>query len=178
MTMAAAIENRTAEAPSRSRSGRIASVDILGDLGAAEAVWRAPRSYARSFPPPISASTLLSAWQRHVGAREGLRPFIVIAHDGERRPLLLLPLALGHAHGVAHRRLHGRQAHHLQHGVVGPRFRRERHAGRSRGAGRGDRREVGGRRAGAGPAAAALATACPIRWRCCRTRHRPTIVRC
>jgi len=35
-----------------------------------------------------------------VGEREGLKPFIVIAYDGERRPLLLLPLALSHRYGV------------------------------------------------------------------------------
>ena len=36
MTMAAAIESRTAEAAAWSKSGRIASVDIIGDLGQAE----------------------------------------------------------------------------------------------------------------------------------------------
>ncbi len=44
--------------------------------------------------------TLLSAWQRQVGEREGLAPFIVIAYDAERRPLVLLPLALRHAYGA------------------------------------------------------------------------------
>src|ERR1700676_5580979 len=38
--------------------------------------------------------------QRQVGERENVKPFIVIAYDAERRPLLLLPLALGHRHGV------------------------------------------------------------------------------
>ena len=42
----------------------------------------------------------MSPWQRQVGEREGLSPFIVIAYDAERRPLLLLPLALRHRHGV------------------------------------------------------------------------------
>src|SRR5450759_2871211 len=40
MTMAAAIENRTAEAKAWSRASRIASVDIVGDLGEAETIWR------------------------------------------------------------------------------------------------------------------------------------------
>jgi len=40
MTMAAAIDSRTAEAASRSTPGRIAQVDIVGDFGSAERVWR------------------------------------------------------------------------------------------------------------------------------------------
>ena len=42
----------------------------------------------------------LGPWQRQVGTPEGLSPFIVIAHDAERRPLSLLPLALRRNHGV------------------------------------------------------------------------------
>ena len=99
MTMAAAIENRTAEAPASMQESRIASVDILGDLGPAEAIWRGLED-ARQFSTPYQRFDFLGAWQRQVGAREGLRPFIVIAYDAERRPLLLLPLALGHEHGV------------------------------------------------------------------------------
>src|SRR6202171_2869223 len=41
MTMAAAIESRTAEAPAWSRASRIASVDIVHDLSQVEMVWRA-----------------------------------------------------------------------------------------------------------------------------------------
>ena len=106
MTMAAAIEHRTAHAPSQSRSGRIASVDILGDLGAAEAVWRALEATPQ-FSTPYQRFDFLSAWQRHAGKCEGLRPFIVIAYDGERRPLLLMPLTLSHAHGVRTARFMG-----------------------------------------------------------------------
>jgi CelD/BcsL family acetyltransferase involved in cellulose biosynthesis len=99
MTMAAAIESRTAEAPAWSRMSRIATVDILGDLGAAEPVWRGLEA-AQQFSTPYQRFDFLAAWQRQVGTRESLRPFIVIAYDNERRPLLLLPLALGHEHGV------------------------------------------------------------------------------
>jgi len=99
MTMAAAIESRTAETPARSRMSRIASVDILGDLGQAEPVWRGLEDI-RQFSTPYQRFDFLEPWQRQVGAREGLRPFIVIAYDAERRPLLLLPLTLGNEHGV------------------------------------------------------------------------------
>ncbi len=99
MTMAAAIESRTAETPTRSYMSRIASVDVLGDLGQAETLWRGLED-ARQFTTPYQRFDFLSAWQRQVGAREGHRPFIVIAYDAERRPLLLLPLTLNHEHGV------------------------------------------------------------------------------
>ncbi|QWG15536.1 GNAT family N-acetyltransferase [Bradyrhizobium sediminis] len=99
MTMAAAIESRTAEAPASTQASRIASVDILADLAQAEAVWRGLED-ARQFSTPYQRFDFLGPWQRQVGAREGLRPFIVIAYDAERRPLLLLPLALSHEHGV------------------------------------------------------------------------------
>jgi CelD/BcsL family acetyltransferase involved in cellulose biosynthesis len=97
MTMAAAIESRTA--PTRSHMSRIASVDILSDLGQAETIWRGFEDI-KQFSSPYQRFDFLSAWQRQVGAREGHTPFIVIAYDAERRPLLLLPLTLGHEHGV------------------------------------------------------------------------------
>jgi CelD/BcsL family acetyltransferase involved in cellulose biosynthesis len=98
MTMAAAIESRTAEA-AWSKPSRIAGVDILGDLGQAETIWRSLEDQ-RHFSTAYQRFDFLSAWQLQVGARENIQPFIVVAHDVERRPLLLLPLALRHEHGV------------------------------------------------------------------------------
>ena len=97
MTMAAAIESRTAEAKTWSTASRIASVDIIGDLGQAEAIWRGLEA---QFSTPYQRFDFLGRWQRLVGERNGLSPFIVIAHDGELRPLLLLPLALRRRHGI------------------------------------------------------------------------------
>jgi CelD/BcsL family acetyltransferase involved in cellulose biosynthesis len=98
MTMAAAIESRTAEA-AWSKPSRIAGVDILGDLGQAETIWRSLEGQ-RHFSTAYQRFDFLSAWQLQVGARENIQPFIVVARDAERRPLLLLPLALRHEHGV------------------------------------------------------------------------------
>jgi CelD/BcsL family acetyltransferase involved in cellulose biosynthesis len=106
MTMAAAIENRTAKAPAWSKASRIAGVEILHDLGQAETVWRGLEDQ-QNFSTPYQRFDFLSAWQRQVGEREGLLPFIVIAYDAERRPLLLLPLALSHEHGVRTARFMG-----------------------------------------------------------------------
>lgn len=106
MTMAAAIESRTAGAPARSGAGRIASVDILDDLDSAEKIWRGLET-ARQLFTPYQRFDFLEAWQRQVGAREGFQPFVVIAYDAEHRPLLLLPLALQHSCGIRTARFMG-----------------------------------------------------------------------
>ncbi|MGA7811223.1 GNAT family N-acetyltransferase [Bradyrhizobium sp.] len=99
MTMAAAIERRTAEAPARSKAGHIASIDVIDDLRRAEPIWRRLES-RRQVSTPYQHFDLLSAWQRQVGEREQVRPFIVIAYDAEHTPLLLMPLALRCKYGV------------------------------------------------------------------------------
>ncbi len=99
MTMAAAIESRTADAPAWSKTSGIASVDFLGDLSHAETIWRSLEN-RQHLSTPYQRFDFLRPWQQLVGEREGLRPFIVIAHDRERRPLLLLPLALCQVHGI------------------------------------------------------------------------------
>ena len=96
MTMAAAIEDRTADADAWSKANRIVGIDIVHDLTAAEGVWRSLEG-AQTFFTPYQRFDFLSAWQRQVGEREGLVPFIVVGYDAGRRPLVLLPLALRHA---------------------------------------------------------------------------------
>src|SRR5258707_15355897 len=99
MTMAAAIESRTAAAPVRSNASRIAGVDILSDLSQAETIWRGLEDQ-QQFSTPYQRFDFLSPWQRQDGEREGVLPFTGIAYDTEQRPLLLLPLTLRHRHGV------------------------------------------------------------------------------
>lgn len=99
MTMAGAIESRTAKAPAWSRVSRIASVEIVHDLGEVEAVWRG-LEVGRQFSTPYQRFDFLGPWQQQVAKRDNVLPFIVIAYDAERRPLLLLPLALNHKHGI------------------------------------------------------------------------------
>jgi CelD/BcsL family acetyltransferase involved in cellulose biosynthesis len=99
MTMAAAIESRAAEAAAWSTASRIASVDIFSDLGEAEAIWRGLED-RRPFSTAYQRFDFLAGWQSQVGVRENTQPFIVVARDVERRPLLLLPLGLRHEHGV------------------------------------------------------------------------------
>ncbi len=99
MTMAAAIERRTAEAPARSKARRVARVDILDNLDAAETIWRAFET-AEQFSTPYQRFDFLSAWQRQVGGRDKAAPFILVAYDTERNPLLLLPLVLRRKYGI------------------------------------------------------------------------------
>src|SRR6266852_5033788 len=99
MTMAAAIESPAADAQAWSKASRIGSVDILHDLVHAEAIWRGLED-RQQFSTPYQRFDFLGSWQRQVGAREGLTPFIVIAYNAEHRPLLLLPLTLRRRHGV------------------------------------------------------------------------------
>src|SRR5882757_2921806 len=99
MTMAAAIENQTADATNWSKAARIASIDVVRDLAGTEAIWRGLEN-ARQSCTPFQRFDFVAAWQRNVGTHEGLTPFIVIAYDAERRPLMLLPLALKHVYGA------------------------------------------------------------------------------
>jgi CelD/BcsL family acetyltransferase involved in cellulose biosynthesis len=99
MTMAAAIERRTAEAPARSKARRIARVDILDDLDQAEAIWRGFEA-RQPLATAYQRFDFLSAWQCQVGARDDAAPFILVATDAERMPLLLLPLTLRRKYGV------------------------------------------------------------------------------
>jgi CelD/BcsL family acetyltransferase involved in cellulose biosynthesis len=99
MTMAAAIDGRTAEAQAWWKASPLASIDILDDLSQAEAVWRSLEAPLQ-FSTPYQRFDFLAPWQQLVGERENLRPFIVVGYDAERRPLLLLPLVLRHEHGV------------------------------------------------------------------------------
>ncbi|WP_456710667.1 GNAT family N-acetyltransferase [Bradyrhizobium sp. USDA 4452] len=92
MIMAATVEGQTAETRPWPSAIRVAGVDIFHDLTAAEATWRSLETPQHNYTP-YQRFDFLANWQRQVGEREGLRPFIVVAHDSERRPLLLLPLA-------------------------------------------------------------------------------------
>ncbi|HEY0329512.1 MAG TPA: GNAT family N-acetyltransferase [Rhodopseudomonas sp.] len=97
--MTAVIEDAAAPAQPSGAISRIAHVEVLQDLHAAEPIWRALQQ-----PPHLSTPyqrfELLAAWQRHVGAAAQVSPFIVVASDAERQPLLLLPLGLERGFGL------------------------------------------------------------------------------
>jgi CelD/BcsL family acetyltransferase involved in cellulose biosynthesis len=98
MTMAAVMVSR-AGTRAWPETSRIVSVELVGDMREAEAVWRGLEQ-ASQLSTPYQRFDFLSAWQRQVGTREGIRPFIVIAYDKERQPLLLLPLSVKRQNGA------------------------------------------------------------------------------
>jgi hypothetical protein len=63
MTMAAAIEDRTADRDAWSKAGRIADIDIVRDLAVAENIWRNLEAAQTSFTP-YQRFDFLSSWQR------------------------------------------------------------------------------------------------------------------
>ena len=99
MTMAAAIESRNAGASGWSKSSRIAAVDIFADIDQAETVWRSLENQ-HHLSTPYQRFDFLRPWQQKVGTCEGLKPLVVVAYDGDRVPLLLLPLVLKQGWGV------------------------------------------------------------------------------
>ncbi len=77
---------------SRHAPGRIARIEIVNDFSAAEAPWR--RLAAQDpIATPYQNYHWIALWQKHVGALEGMRPFIVIGYDAGSEPLFVLPLA-------------------------------------------------------------------------------------
>jgi CelD/BcsL family acetyltransferase involved in cellulose biosynthesis len=98
MTMAAVMQSR-AGTQTWSEASRIARVELVADVNEAEAVWRSLEQ-SNQFFTPYQRFDLLAAWQRQVGEREDIKPFIVIAYDKERHALLLLPLGVKRENGA------------------------------------------------------------------------------
>jgi CelD/BcsL family acetyltransferase involved in cellulose biosynthesis len=98
MTMAAVMESR-AGTQAWPETSRIVSVELVTGMREAENVWRALER-PNQLSTPYQRFDFLEQWQHQVGEREGVRPFIVIAYDKERQPLLLLPLGIKREHGA------------------------------------------------------------------------------
>jgi CelD/BcsL family acetyltransferase involved in cellulose biosynthesis len=98
MTMAAVMQSR-AGTQAWSDTSRIARVELLNDVSEAETVWRALEQPSQ-LSTPYQRFDFLGHWQRQVGEREGIKPFIVVATDKERQPLLLLPLGVKRENGA------------------------------------------------------------------------------
>jgi CelD/BcsL family acetyltransferase involved in cellulose biosynthesis len=67
-------------------------IAVHEDLSAIERDWRAFEAQADC--TAFQSFDWLAAWQRHIGARNGVRPAIVVARDGAGAILFLLPLAV------------------------------------------------------------------------------------
>jgi CelD/BcsL family acetyltransferase involved in cellulose biosynthesis len=106
MAMPAAIDNRTAIVPARASTSRIAGIHVARNLSQVETIWRGLEDRAQ-FSTPFQRFDFLQAWQGQVGARQDFLPLMVVAHDAEQRPLLLLPLVLSREHGIRTARFMG-----------------------------------------------------------------------
>jgi len=127
MSMAAAIDRRTADAPAWPRASRIASIEVISDLAQAEPIWRMLEADFQA-STPYQRFDFLSIWQQQVGERQNVQPFIVIAYDGDRQPLLLLPLARTRHYGVCIASFMGGKHANLKMGVWGKDFAAEANA--------------------------------------------------
>lgn len=70
---------------------RVARVEIFHDMTSAEPFWR---QLEGEFATAFQRYDFLAAWQRHVGAREGLQPRIVVALDAAGKALCVVPLCV------------------------------------------------------------------------------------
>jgi len=104
MTMAAVMGHGSAA--TAMASSALASVEVFDRLDAAEAMWRGMETPDHRFTP-FQRFDFVSAWHSHVGVRESARPFIVVAFDVRRRPLVLLPLCVKSENGVRVARFFG-----------------------------------------------------------------------
>jgi CelD/BcsL family acetyltransferase involved in cellulose biosynthesis len=67
-------------------------ISIHSGLAAAESEWRSFQTTAEC--TPFQTFEWLSAWQRHIGARQGFMPVIVIGRFADGKTAFVLPLAI------------------------------------------------------------------------------------
>jgi CelD/BcsL family acetyltransferase involved in cellulose biosynthesis len=79
-----------ADRPLPVADGRIAQVEIIEDMAAAEPHWRALER-GNSLATPYQRYDFLKLWQRHIGAPAGITPFIVVGFNARGTLLFLWP---------------------------------------------------------------------------------------
>jgi CelD/BcsL family acetyltransferase involved in cellulose biosynthesis len=67
-----------------------ARVEVFDTMAAAEPIWRKLEN-GHALSTSYQRFDLLAAWQRHVGARSGITPFIIAGFDQVGEPLFLWP---------------------------------------------------------------------------------------
>jgi len=69
---------------------RVARIEVFDHMAAAEPYWR-ELVLTHAIATPYQRYEFLQLWQRHVGAKLGVRPFIVVGFDSVGKPLFLWP---------------------------------------------------------------------------------------
>jgi CelD/BcsL family acetyltransferase involved in cellulose biosynthesis len=77
--------------PATAAGSRIARVSVFDSFEAAEPHWRLLEA-ADCAATPYQRYDFLQHWARHIGAAQGITPFIVIGFDAGGAPAMLLPL--------------------------------------------------------------------------------------
>lgn len=92
------MRGRSGDSPARAGSSPVARIDIRisvhEGLSAIEREWR--DFERRADGTVFQTYEWLATWHRHIGARRGTRPAVVIARDARGAMLMLLPLAIEH----------------------------------------------------------------------------------
>ncbi len=77
--------------PAKTRhAGTVVKVEVFEDMPAAKPFWRRLED-GHALTTPYQRFDLLAAWQHHVGAPAGVRPFIITGFDTAGEPLFLWP---------------------------------------------------------------------------------------
>lgn len=108
-------QNASDRLPTR-HPGRVARIEIVNDVAAAEAPWRALLA-RNAVATPYQNDTWIALWQQHVGALEGIRPFIVIGYDIKGEALFVLPLGRSRIGPITVARFFGGKHSNLNMGV-------------------------------------------------------------
>jgi CelD/BcsL family acetyltransferase involved in cellulose biosynthesis len=72
-------------------ANRVARIDVFDNLQVVEPIWRALERDGALATPYQRYDWILS-WQTHIGARNGITPFLVIGREFDGTPLFLWPL--------------------------------------------------------------------------------------
>jgi CelD/BcsL family acetyltransferase involved in cellulose biosynthesis len=72
-------------------ANRVARIDVFDNLQVAEPIWRALEGDG-ALATPYQRYDWILAWQIHIGARNGITPFLVVGRDLDGTPLFLWPL--------------------------------------------------------------------------------------
>jgi CelD/BcsL family acetyltransferase involved in cellulose biosynthesis len=80
-----------AGAPHAPAAAQVDRIDIIDDIAGAEPIWRR-LEHDGAIATPYQRYDFIAPWQRHVGSRSGVTPFLVVGTDARGSPLFLIPL--------------------------------------------------------------------------------------